>query len=36
VIDEGRIVEQGRHTELIARGGLYATLYQTQFADQAA
>ena len=36
VIDEGRIVEQGRHSELIARGGLYADLYQTQFAPQAA
>jgi ATP-binding cassette subfamily B protein len=36
VIDGGRIVEQGRHTELIARGGLYADLYRTQFADQAA
>jgi ATP-binding cassette subfamily B protein len=36
VIDHGRIVEQGRHTELIARGGLYADLYRTQFADQAA
>jgi ATP-binding cassette subfamily B protein len=36
VIDQGRIVEQGRHAELIARGGLYADLYRTQFADQAA
>jgi ATP-binding cassette subfamily B protein len=36
VIDDGRVVEQGDHAELIARGGLYATLYQTQFADQAA
>jgi ATP-binding cassette, subfamily B, bacterial len=32
VIDGGRIVEQGRHAELIARGGLYADLYRTQFA----
>jgi ATP-binding cassette, subfamily B, bacterial len=31
VIDEGRIVEQGTHTELLARGGLYADLYATQF-----
>ncbi len=31
VIDEGRIVEQGSHTELLTRGGLYAELYATQF-----
>jgi ATP-binding cassette, subfamily B, bacterial len=31
VIDGGRIVEQGHHTELLADGGLYAELYQTQF-----
>jgi len=31
VVDEGRIVEQGRHAALLARGGLYARLYQTQF-----
>ena len=35
VIDEGRIVERGNHAELLARGGLYADLYQTQFASQA-
>jgi ATP-binding cassette, subfamily B, bacterial len=32
VLDEGRIVERGRHTELVAAGGLYAELYRTQFA----
>ncbi|MFY1650807.1 ABC transporter ATP-binding protein [Solwaraspora sp. WMMB762] len=32
VLDEGRIVERGRHAELIAAGGLYAELYRTQFA----
>jgi ATP-binding cassette, subfamily B, bacterial len=29
VIDDGRIVERGRHAELLARGGLYADLYRT-------
>jgi len=31
VLDEGRLVEQGTHAELLARGGLYAHLYETQF-----
>ncbi|MHB1498825.1 MAG: ATP-binding cassette domain-containing protein, partial [Acidimicrobiales bacterium] len=34
VVEGGRIVERGRHGELMARGGLYADLYHTQFADQ--
>ncbi len=32
VLDQGRVAEQGRHEELLARGGLYADLYTTQFA----
>jgi ATP-binding cassette subfamily B protein len=31
VVDRGRIVEQGTHAELVARGGLYAQLYEQQF-----
>ncbi|MGH8883708.1 MAG: ABC transporter ATP-binding protein [Egibacteraceae bacterium] len=31
VLDHGRIIEQGTHTELLQRSGLYATLYQRQF-----
>jgi ATP-binding cassette, subfamily B, bacterial len=31
VFEDGRIVERGRHDELLRRGGLYATLYHEQF-----
>lgn len=33
VMDRGRIVEQGRHAELLARGGHYASLHRMQFAS---
>ncbi len=31
VIDEGRVVEQGTHEELLEQGGLYSRLYELQF-----
>ncbi len=31
VLEDGRIVQQGAHAELMASGGLYADLYRTQF-----
>ncbi len=34
VVADGRIVERGKHHELLAQGGLYADLYNTQFAEQ--
>ncbi|WP_194861358.1 ABC transporter ATP-binding protein [Dietzia sp. SYD-A1] len=34
VLEDGRVVESGTHTELLAAGGRYTELYETQFADQ--
>ncbi len=34
VLDDGRLVEQGTHVELLAQGGLYAHLYETQFGQK--
>jgi ATP-binding cassette, subfamily B, bacterial len=36
VVEDGRIVERGRHSELLAAGGRYQELYRTQFDQQAA
>jgi len=34
VLNSGRLVEQGKHDELIAKNGLYAGLYRLQYEDQ--
>ena len=35
VLERGRIVESGRHAELLAAGGTYSRLYRIQYADDA-
>lgn len=32
IIDQGRLVQQGTHEDLLAQGGLYHDLYKRQFA----
>ena len=34
VLDQGRLVEEGTHAELLDRGGLYARIYEEQFRPQ--
>ena len=34
VIEQGRLVEEGTHAELLAQGGMYADLYETQFRQE--
>jgi subfamily B ATP-binding cassette protein MsbA len=36
VLEQGRVVQQGRHEELLAQGGLYRRLYEMQFNEAAA
>ncbi len=36
VVDDGRVVQSGTHAALLAEGGLYADLYETQFAARTA
>jgi ABC-type multidrug transport system fused ATPase/permease subunit len=34
VVEDGRIVERGTHDQLLARGGRYTELYETQFGSE--
>ena len=33
VLDDGRIIEQGTHADLLTRGGKYSALHRMQFRD---
>ena len=33
VMDQGNVIEQGNHNELMEKGGFYSTLYNSQFAN---
>jgi ABC-type transport system involved in Fe-S cluster assembly fused permease/ATPase subunit len=35
VVEQGTVVETGRHDDLLRRGGRYATFYRVQLKDQA-
>ena len=34
VLDRGRVIDAGTHTELMSRGGIYRDLYELQFSDE--
>jgi len=34
VMDKGRVVEEGKHQDLLDKGGYYARLYQMQFKSE--
>lgn len=36
VMDQGQVVDQGTHDELLARGGIYADLHRLQFSQEKA